>query len=584
MSGTGGIHSQQGLGGVNAPPPGVLSEDVKKGKAAGKTATVGRGFSNTNSVSFRDSGRPQQQVRGEQRVRLPQPTVDHAKAVTPEMLAQVSQAMDTTELMFTFDELLNQLAADDVEEGDSESTLTGSLFGSAPRKTKGQNQQGGDSMGRNPGGQMNLEMLDTMMKGSSALAQAGMKDPVGLLNMQNEVMGVMERVSGIISAPPEVMADLKAASAQLTQSMLSGDIEDVARILSEVQTKLQDTRIKFDEQAIQTSRLKREQAHTERIGKLTEALDKMKEADKAGILGKIFSAIATALAVVVAAVTIATGVGAKAGVMLIMAATIMVAMTISQNTGDWMTNMGGLIKDDKLQLVMGIAWAVLAASLSLGAGIAGGASKATTDAATTTVQQTANATSQAAQQSANAAAQTAQQGANATAQAAQQTAQQTATAVQETAKNAAKVATDAADDVAQQAAKVAVKSAQETAKETAKSTAETASKETAKQMAEISKKTMYFKRAAHIARFTEGAAHVADGSSTIYAAKVRNEGEMYQADAQEDLAFITKMQMQMEDWMEAIQRALQEITQGQEVASDMLAQAQQNKFKIARKI
>ena len=158
---------------------------------------------------------------------------------------------------------------------------------------------------------------------------------------------------GVESAPPEVMSELKAASGQLAKAMLTGDIEDVARILSEVQTKLGDTRIKFDEQAIRTSRLRRSQLHKVRIGKLSEALEKMKEAKKSGILGKIFAGIATALAVVVAAVTIATGVGAKAGVMLIMAATIMVAMTISQNTGDWMTNLGGLIKDDKLQLVMG---------------------------------------------------------------------------------------------------------------------------------------------------------------------------------------------------------------------------------------
>ncbi|MTI14150.1 type III secretion system translocon subunit SctE [Sansalvadorimonas verongulae] len=603
MSTSGGVGSNHGSG-VQLPS-GFIGKSADAGQAAqtgkaGKSGSakaadhVGRGFSNSNTVSHKEGAtRAQAGGRHERAVRLPAPTVDPVKVVTPEMQAQIAQSLDTTEMLFTFDELLNQLNAESEELENGETQGSSTVYGASRKKKTGQ-QQGGDSGGRNSGAQQNTP---DFMNAASSLVQG--TDGKTLEKLQDETLHVFDKVLAIESAPPEVMTELKAATEKLTKAMLTGNVEDMARMLMEIQTKLQDTRIKFDEQAIRTSRLKRSQVHENRISKLSSALSKMKEAKTAGILGKVFGAIATALAVVVAAVTIATGVGAKAGVMLIMAATIMVAMTISQNTGDWMTNLGGLIKDDKVQLVMGLAWAVLAAALSLGAGLAGGASKATTDVATTTVQQATNAGTQAAQQSANAVAQGAQQSANAVSQTAQQAVQQSSTAVQNAAKAATKAAQEAADEVVEQTVKVAVKSAKEaskeaakastdavkeTAKETTKAAADTVAKETAKQSADVAKKTMYFQRAAHIARFTEGGAMVADGSSTMYAAKVSGDAGQYQADATEDLAELTRLQMMMEDWMEAIQRTIEEISSGQQTASDMLSQAQQSQFSVTRNI
>lgn len=645
MSTSGGVSTNQRSG--SQLPPGYIGKGGeaertghagkagKSGKAgasgqAGAADNVGRGFSKSNTISHKE-GRANAHgaARNERTVRLPTPTVDPARVATPETQAQIAQSLDTTEMLFTFDELLNQLNAESEELESGETQGASTVYGGGRKKKAGQ-QQGGDSGSGNSGGRQSSSAFGETQKAdksgrlggiaatsanqgratvdpavnaavsnaASTLAQK--TDPQTLGKLQEQALDVFDRVLAIESAPPELMAEIKAATDKLGQAILTGDVEDIARMLMEVQTKLQDTRIKFDEQAIRTSRLKRSQIHKSRIDKLSDALEKMEKAKKAGLLGKIFAGIATALAVVVAAATIATGVGAKAGIMLIMAATIMVTMTISQNTGDWMTNMGGLIKDDKAQLAMGIMWAILAAALSLGAGFAGSAAKTTTDAATTTVQQTANAGSQAAQQSANAAAQGAQQGANAASQGAQQAAQQTTTAVQNSAKAATKVAQEAADEVTQQAAKVAVKSSQEAAKESVKQTAQsgsgaaakeatktsadTAAKETAKQTAEITKKTMYFKRASHIARFTEGAAMVGDGTATMHAAKLTGDAGKYQADAQEDLAYITKLQLMMEDWMEAIQRTIQEISEGQQVASDMLSQAQQSKFNVTRNI
>ena len=578
--GTGGVRVDQSGAAQNLP------SSHGAGKAGKKQAAkhIGRGFSNTNSVSHQQGGKHAGAASNRDRVvRLPQPRVDPAQVASPELIAQLSQSADTTELAFTFDDIMAELSA---EDGTDSGSSTAGLFGSTKQKQGG--GAGGDSSGQQSGQQQSgLESSDAPAGKLKASKSAGATQAKDIISLEQETAEVFDKILAIKSAPPEVMEQLKVASHKLSQAVLSGDIEDIARMLSEVQTKLQDTRIKFDEQAIRTGRLKRQMISQERVNKLSKALKKMEEAKKKALIGKIFGGIATAIMVAVAAVTIATGVGAKAGLMLLMAASIMVAMTVSQNTGDWMTNFGGAIKDDKAQLAIGISWAVLAAALSFGAGFAGGSSKAAADTATTTVQQTAHASAQSAQQSANASAQVAQQSANASAQTTQQAAQQGATVAQETSKAAVKAATDTADDVAQQASKVAVKSAQQSAKQTAKASTDATkevSKETTKQLADISKKEMYFRRAAHIGRFTQGAATGAEGGAQIDAAQTRYEGEMYQVSAQEDLAMLTKLQLQMEDWMEAITRALQEIQEGQQIASDMLSQTQQNKFTIARNI
>ncbi|WP_281646113.1 type III secretion system translocon subunit SctE [Parendozoicomonas sp. Alg238-R29] len=595
MSNTGGVSANHGAG-VQLPPGLAGKEGSVAGKAghAGKSKSgkaqaaehVARGFSNDNSVSHKEGrAKAERGARTERAVRLPNPKVDPGRVTTPDMQAQIAQSMDTTEMLFTFDELLNQLNAESEELESGETAGSSTVYGASRKKKAGQGEQGNgnDSGGRHSGGQQSTP--DLIAGAASTLAQG--TDAKTLTALQDETLHTFDKVLAIKSAPPELLAELKGATEKLSAAMLTGNVEDIARMLSEIQTKLQDTRLKFDEQAIRTSRLKRSQIHESRIGKLAEAMKKMKEAKKKVLIGKIFGGIATALAVIVAAATIATGVGAKAGVMLIMAATVMVAMTVSQNSGDWMTNMGGLIKDDKAQLAMGIMWAVLAAALSLGAGMAGGTAKASSDVATTAVQQGANASSQAAQQGANVGAQGAQQGANAASQSAQQAAQHSATAVQNTAKTVAKTATDTADEAAEQSVKVAVKSSQQATKEAAKGSADVAkgaAKETANQSADIAKKTMYYQRAAHIARFTEGGAMAADGGATMHAAKLQGEAGEYQADATEDLAYLTKLQLMMEDWTEAIQRTLQEISEGQQIASDMLSQAQQSKFNITRNI
>ncbi len=528
-----GIHNQPGSGTHN-PPPGVsgtggAGTNVQHETAVGNTPAsdqVGRGFSRDNSVSFSASeGKQQGAYHRDRPVPLPAPTFDHAK-VTPEIQAQFAHLGESTEL-FTFDELLDHLSTDRDDESTEEGSSVNTPYGFAP-KTKGQGQRGGDSRGRDSGD----SQIDTQVfvNGGAKLA-ANAENAEQLVDLYDQTFDVLDKISSIESAPPKVLEGLQASGDRLSQAVLKGDIENIALILAEVQTKIQNTRIKFDEEGIRANRLQRKQTHQERIGKLNKSLAKLKQAKKAGLIGKIFGAIATALTVVVAAITIATGVGVGVGLALIAAATIMVMMTISQSTGNWMSSLGGLIKSDKGKLAMGIIWSLLVVALSLGAGLASSTAKASTDAATTTVQQGANAAAQ-------------------------------------TAKAAAKTAID---DVAAQATKTTVKVAKEATKETAKEASQNA-------------RNLALKQFSHITRAFQSGTQIGDGASQITSSKIRYDGAAYRADAQEDLAFITKLGFQMDDWVEAIQRALQEITTGQTIASDILAETLENKFTISRNI
>ena len=570
MSSSSGVQGQ--AGGVQLPPSlaGQEGEKATNAEKAGSASSVGRGFSNDNSVSFHQDGIATKATPGNDRmVRLPKPEIDPAKAVSPEVLSQVSPSPEMQEAMKTLEDLKN-LSPEDLEGEEELSSLKDSLFAAINKSGKG--QQGGDEPGYSAGGSGNKELAG-MLVGSLNNPETIKEDVGKALKLQDQAFDALDHINNIKSGPPEQVAAFKEAGQRLNEAMLSGDIEDVARILSEVQTKIQNTRMQFDQEAIQASRVKREILHTERIGKLAEAIEKIEEANDIGILGRVAGAIAAAFTVVVAAFTIATGVGAGVGAALIASAVIMVTMTVSQNTGDWMTNMGGLIKDDQVQMALGIGFSVLAAALSLGAGFGPAIKKKVVDISSHLAQKSVNAGATAAKEGAKVGAEAAKEGAKAAAQTAQQSAtnaaQQASTAVKETSKGAIKAAADSADDAARETAKATANAAKESADDVA---------------AQIANKTKIYRQAAHVARFMEGSSMVVSGSADIHGARVRHEGEMYQADAQEDLAHITKMQLEMDEWMEAIQRALEEIGSGQKNASDMLSQAQNNKFTIARNI
>ena len=96
-----------------------------------------------------------------------------------------------------------------------------------------------------------------------------------LIEFEETASDVFIHMSNIESAPPEVMAELKGMMNDAERALASGNIEDVAAILSRIQTKLRDSRIKFDQESLNAAKLAREQKSAERGDKLVEALKKM---------------------------------------------------------------------------------------------------------------------------------------------------------------------------------------------------------------------------------------------------------------------------------------------------------------------
>lgn len=444
MSSNSGIQGQ--LDGGTQKVQSLAGQDREDRTNVGDTLSVGRGFSIDNSVSvhyasFHDEATPTKAASGNGRtVRLPEPQIDPTKAVSPEVLSQL---------------YLSQSIQDSAMH---------SLILENRKSSSAQEEQGEGESSYSIGGSGNKELAE-MLLGSVKNLDTIEEDVGKVFQLQANAFDVLDKTNNIKSGPPEEVAALRKAGKNLNQAMLSGDIEDMARILSEVLIKTQNACVQFHHEAIESNRLKRKQLHTERISKLREALEKINDAKKMGTLGKISGTVASALTVAAAVGALATGVGAVAGAAQIAAAAIMVTMTISENTGSWLTSLGGLVKDEKAQVAIGIGFTVLAGALSLGT--VGGLGS------------------------------------------------------------------------------------------------------------HLAQKSI---------RIGQAASLITSGTSEIYGAKLRYEGDMYRADAHEDLALMTKLQMELEDWLEALQRALKEIGDGQQTASDFLSQAQNNKFTISRNI
>lgn len=153
-----------------------------------------------------------------------------------------------------------------------------------------------------------------------------------------------------------VMPEISAPSQAL-------DTDQLAQLLLQIREKCIDAQLKASETSLEADKKQRDAKNKELVAKLLENLEKIEQANAAGVFGKIFGWIATALALVAG--------GATANPALIAAALVSVAMMTVQETGA-MKNL-----DSKAAMAISISMAVLAALLSFGAGaVATGASGA----------------------------------------------------------------------------------------------------------------------------------------------------------------------------------------------------------------
>lgn len=232
------------------------------------------------------------------------------------------------------------------------------------------------------------------MHSMSAQISAKLEGDNSLENLNNLFADTINKIANLKGGPAELHAklqnDLKAFNAAFLGSKGALDVDSATLMLMQIQTQLQDNRLKFDQQNIKVNQVSREQASQERMGKILDSIEKAEKAKDAGLISKIFGGIAVALMAIVAAVMVAGavftgGASAIAAAGLMVAATaLVITMTVSAETGNWMMEVFGTSKNAKIGAM--VFWSVLIMAMTLGAagitGVAGSASAAANTTAT----------------------------------------------------------------------------------------------------------------------------------------------------------------------------------------------------------
>ena len=163
--------------------------------------------------------------------------------------------------------------------------------------------------------------------GTNAAAQAGAAAAVssGVVGGQNlKVSSQKQQVSD--------SGDSVTGSYGLPEP--EGTVEDLLLALQRLQSLTQQANLKTSTEGVYATREELAQAAAERLEKLEEQLKKIAESKKSGLIGKIFGWIAVALSAIIGAALIATGVGAKAGVaLLIVAVATATVLAIEESVG-----------------------------------------------------------------------------------------------------------------------------------------------------------------------------------------------------------------------------------------------------------
>ncbi|MGI2026810.1 type III secretion system translocon subunit SctE [Endozoicomonas acroporae] len=305
----------------------------------------------------------------------------------------------------------------------------------------------------------------------------------------------------------ELQAELKAFTSTFLDSNKTLDVDTATQMLMQIQTKLQDSRLVFNQESIKINEQKRQQISEKRLAKIAESIEKAEEAKESGAIAKIFGYIAVALMAVVMVVMFATGVGSPVAMGLMAAClALTVMMTVSSETGDWMNKGVAAIfeafgaNEDQAMIGAMVFWSSLILVMSLGGAFAGGGASAAATAA--------NATSQ---------------------------------------------GTAAAAGGASSAATVTASA----------TTAATATAKTAK-MAAITT------RCTQAARLTGGAAMIADGSVNAHVTTLNYDADMLRAEAKELYAWMLANQHAIDNLTEDIQKVIEDMQQVWQVMTSMM--------------
>ncbi len=367
------------------------------------------------------------------------------------------------------------------------------------------------------------------MHSSSARVSNKLEGDGSLDKLFNTFTDVVNKYSSIKSIPPDLQAELDADMEALTKAAFNGkqplDIDSATTMLVQIQTKLQDNRIQFDQENIKIGQVAKEQAHERQIGKIREMIEKVKKAEKTALIGKIFGWIAVAVMAIATVIVAAVGAVFTGGALTIAAISMMVAATaivmtmmISQESGGWMMEIfDSFAGDDKkgARIAAMVFWTAIIIALSAGAAIVGGAAGG------------AGAGGAAGSAAANTAA---------------------------TGSSAAATATATSGNASANAATTAAKIASIMSKMT------------------------------RLLQLAGGAAMVADGGSSVATAVYTYQADTLRADAFSERALLQRIQQSLDDALEAIQTAIDELQSGYSVAANIIKANHDTKTTLSRNL
>ena len=485
-------------------------------------APVKRGFSDQNSYS---------RVAGEETVKsqVPKPRLDSpdgSKAESTLVSEEIIKGLETSK-----DETQTESLGKSVREFAQKPLAQGAA---ALKNNKNELLKQGFSESQidgltdlaDPNGEKNgLPPLHS----SSARVDSKLQGSDKLDNLFNVFTDVIKNYSSIKSIPPNLQEELDSELKTFTQKALNSkyplDVDSATTMLVQIQTKLQNNRIIFDQESIKIDQVAKEQSHIKQMKNIMESIEKVKKSEQSGLIGKIFGWIAVAVMAVVVAVVAVVGAVFTGGALTVVAVSLMVAslaivvtMMASQEAGStWMMDMFGDSKEGKIGAM--VFWTALIVALSIGGAVAGGFAGGAAGAG-------------------GAAASSASSGASTGASAA---------------------------------------STGATVSATAANVAATASSTTAKVTNALSNLT-------RILQLVNGATMVGEGAASIANSVYRYEADTLKADAHAEKAFLLRIQQSIDDATESLQKAIDELQAGYSTAASIIKANHETKTQLLSKL
>ncbi len=336
------------------------------------------------------------------------------------------------------------------------------------------------------------------------------------------------RMSSLSHIPDDLQAELVADVEAFTKAAMNTkqplDIDSATTMLIQIQSKLQNERLRFDQENIKIGQVAAEQRSTSIITKIRDSIEKLDKAEKSALIGKIFGYIALALMAIATVVVAVVGIVFTGGVLTVVAVSLMVAamavmvtMIASSETDNFMMKIfdglagGDDDKKQKARIGAMVFWATVMIVLSVGAAAAGGFAGAGGAAAST------------------------------------------ASAVTSTSASGAQVAATGAN------------------------TAATAASSAAKITAVITK-------LAKLAQLIGGVSQIASGGADIGTAAYNYEADILRAEALEEKADMTRINQGIDDAIEAIEKAIDELQTGYSSIANIIRANHDTKTTLARNL